>query len=220
MLPAFVIPAALGAAIITGLTWAYRKSLGAAIPAATSFNTRSALSKGLVEKVQPADTDMVQVQLGDQTWLVTRDYIGPIGINEAANLASSFGMELPSPNLVDAIWRQADLKLVPMPRNNIVSQAVFDDQARKIQEQIAGRPFTLLGGAFKDVVTFGGKPQIYGWHVDVENGKNVPGIPLLKPFTTGPGKIIQPLSGSRHDQAGPIGFKDYSQGLRLVKRIA
>lgn len=160
--------------------------------------------------------DLVPVKLGDDTWMVASDYIGPIGINEAANLAKSMGFELPSPALVDAIWRQADLKLLPQPRDNVISQAVFDDQKRRIQDQIAGRPFTLLGGAFKDVVQVNGHPEIYGWHV--EDGKTVAGVPLLKPVTPGPGKVIQPQSGKRHDSPGPIGFKDYSQGLRLVRK--
>jgi len=210
-----IIPIALGIAVLSGLAWAYRKSIASAVPALSTGKATSSISKGLVGKTAPADGDMVQVKLGDETWLVSRDYIGPIGIGEAADLAKSLGMQLPTPALVDAIWRQADLKLLPMPRNNVVSQAVFDDQARKIQEQIAGRSFTLLGGAFKDIVVGSDKfPQLYGWHV--EDGKTVAGIPLLKPITPGAGKIIQPLSGHAHG----LFFKDYSQGLRLVKRIA
>ena len=159
------------------------------------------------------DIELVPVQLGNDTWLVAKDYIGPIGIGEAAELAKSMGFELPSPALVDAIWRQADLKLLPMTRwPNVVSEAAFEDQKQRISQQIAGRHYTLLGGAYKDIVQIGGHPQLYGWHV--EEGRTVPGVPLVKPFTPGPGKIIQGPSGNAHD----MNWRDYSQGLRLVKR--
>lgn len=170
--------------------------------------------------------DMVPVKLGNETWLVAREYIGPIGINQAANLAKSLGMELPSPALVDAIWRAADLKLPPLPRNNIISEEVFQDQRNKIQAQIGGRPFKLVAGCFKDVVNFNGHVEIYGWQVDEEhtqiiNGKPFyqGGIPLNRMVTPGPGLNIQPLSGKAHDLPGAIGFKDYAEGLRLVKKV-
>jgi hypothetical protein len=160
------------------------------------------------------DENLVSVtDASGQEWLVAPDYIGPIGIGEAATLAKSLGMQLPTAALVDAIWRASDLKLLPMPRNNIVSEAVFSDQKQKIAEQIAGRKFKLLGGAYKDIVVGSdGFPQLYGWHV--EDGKTVAGIPLLKPATPGSGKVIQPLSGHAHG----LFYKDYSQGVRLVKR--
>lgn len=158
------------------------------------------------------------VTLGNEVWQVAPSYVGPIGINEAMLLAKAKGMQLPAPALVDAIWRAADLKLLPLPRQNVVSEAVFADQRRRIEAQRDGRPFTILGGIFKDVVMVNGHPEIYGWHV--EDGKTVAGVPLLNPATPGPGKIIQPRSGGVHDQAGLIGFKDYSQGARLVRRIA
>jgi hypothetical protein len=174
------------------------------------------IKKGIGE-VFTAHDDMVEVQLGDQVWLVAKDMIGPIGINRAASLAKEHGMELPSPELADAIWRTADMKLLPMPRNNVISQAVFDDQARKIAVALSVRPYRLSGGAFKDTVNFRGHNEIYGWHV--EDGKTVAGVPLLKAFTPGPGRIIQPLSGKHHDLSGPDGFIDYAGGARLVKRI-
>jgi hypothetical protein len=153
------------------------------------------------------------VDLDGVTWEVTRNYVdGPVGIGEAADLAKQAGMQLPTPALVDAIWRAADLKLLPLPRKNEVSQAVFDDQKRRISEQIGDREFQLVAGQFKDVVTVNGFPQLYGWHV--EDGRNV-GIPLHKPVTPGPGKVIQPPSGKAHG----LFFKDYSQGVRLVRRV-
>lgn len=210
-----IIPIAFGAVIVSGLTWAWlngRKALASANVSATSAITHGITDNGA------APPGMVRVQLEGDIWEVSKDYIGPIGINEAANLAKSRGMELPSPSLVDAIWRQADLKLLPRPRENIISDAVFADQKERIAKQIDGREYKLLGGAFKDVVTVNGHNEIYGWHV--EDGKSVAGVPLHNPVTPGPGKVIQPPSGKRHDSPGAIGFKDYSQGARLVRKLA
>lgn len=160
-----------------------------------------------------SSSDFVPVVLNGVTWLVAKDYIGPIGIGEAAELARTLGFELPSPALVDAIWRQADLKLLPMTRwPNVVSEATLADQQKRISNAIGNRPYSLLGGAYKDIVQVGGYPQLYGWHV--EDGKEVAGVPLHKPITAGPGKIIQGPSGHAHD----MNWKDYSQGLRLVKK--
>ncbi len=214
------IPIALAVSAFGGLVWYLRSRttnpIGTPAPATVAPGVTHKLS--ITDNAKAASislpNNLVQVQLGNDVWMVAPEYIGPIGIGEAADLAKSLGMELPTPALVDAIWRQADLKLLPMPRQNIVSQAVFDDQKRKIQEQIAGRSFTLLGGCFKDIVVGADKfPQLYGWHV--EDGKTVPGIPLHKTVTAGPGKVIQPLSGHAHG----LFFKDYSQGVRLVKKV-
>lgn len=184
-------------------------------------------SPGIANPDLPADDDgMVPIKLGNDTWMVSKDYIGPIGINEAALLAKSKGMELPSPALVDAIWRQADLKLPPMPRLNVINEAVFADQKRKIEAQIAGRSYHLLGGCYKDVVNFNGHNEIYGWQVDDEHVTMKDGhafyqggIPLHKMITPGPGWNIQPLSGKAHDLPGPVGFKDYAGGARLCRKV-
>lgn len=222
-----MIPYIIGAGVLAGIAWYARASVRQSIQ--TSIQNAPAIG-GMppvpvpvpealhnVSTVSAAPLDnLVPVVFNGEVWLVAPDYIGPIGINEAAALAAKAGMQLPSPGLVDAIWRQADLKLLPQPRANVISQAVFDDQVQRIQKQIDGRPFTLLGGSFKDVVSVNGHPEIYGWHV--EDGKTVAGVPTLAPVTPGPGRVIQPRSGARHDQGGPIGFKDYSQGVRLVRK--
>jgi hypothetical protein len=210
-----LIPIAVGVTVVAGLTWIFTRKTPVIrtppIPVTTAIvpPIRTDLHRALVEASMPEN--LVEVILDGIPWLVAPDYIGPVGIGEAADIAKASGFELPTPALVDAIWRQADLKLLPLPRQNIVTQAVFDDQKRRITEQIAGRPFRLLGGSFKDVVVVNGFPQLYGWHV--EDGKNI-GIPLHAPVTKGPGRVIQPPSGKAHGMF----FKDYSQGVRLVKR--
>ncbi len=220
-----IFPIVLGLSALAGLAWAYKASAAQAsavtiskVPLANNLVTASGHTNlNAFTNLDDDPNTWPIVTLNGESWHVSPSYLGPIGINEAQNLAKSLGMQLPTPQLVDAIWRQADLKLLPMPRNNVISQAVFDDQQRRIEAAVDGRPFTILGGAFKDVVDVNGHAQIYGWHV--EDGKSVAGVPLLKPFTSGPGKIIQPLSGGAHDQPGPVGFKDYSQGARLVRKV-
>jgi hypothetical protein len=142
----------------------------------------------------------VRVELDGVTWLVAPVYIAPVGIGEAESIAKANGCELPSPRLVDAIWHAADLRVEPLPRKHdgttrtMASAEVYADQATRIWRQIEGREFRLLAGTHKDVVAEGGKLGLYGWHrLD--------------------GRVIQSFFGG-HARA----WKDYSQGLRLVKR--
>lgn len=135
-------------------------------------------------------------------WDVAPMQIGPVGIGEALALASQQNCTLPTPELVDLIWKSADLKISPMPRtfkmwimSEMASPTAIADQQRKIREAVAGQPFRLLAGAYKDVVQVGGKVGLYGWH-------RMNGIPIQPPFFG-------------HN----MGWKDYSQGLRLCRRV-
>lgn len=148
-----------------------------------------------------AHPDLVPVKLRGETWLVSPVYWAPVGIGEAVSLAEGMGYELPSPALVDAIWEQADLKVEPLPRKHdgsiaqMATEAVYLDQGQRIERQIGATPFRLLAGVFKDVVRReDGKIGLYGWHRKT-------------------GAVIQPFY-SGHSLA----WRDYSQGLRLVKR--
>lgn len=144
-----------------------------------------------------------EVELDGQKWQVAPNYVGPVAIGSAEELAKSNGCELPTPALVDAIWAAADLKIDArdMVRNDhdftmvtMASRAIFDKQADRIAAFVKGKPYKLLAGTHKDVVQSMGKVGIYGWH-DIN------------------GKVIQPFY-SKHVR----GWIDYSQGLRLVRR--
>lgn len=138
-----------------------------------------------------------------QVWEVSRRQIGPVGIGEALSKAQAEGLDLPSPAIVDAVWQCADLKIAPHPRSfvhwtaaEMSDPAVYADQLAHIESEIAGREFTLLAGAFKDVVRGSdGHIGLYGWH-------QLNGHPL-QPYFTG----------------HAMDWKDYSQGLRLVRRV-
>lgn len=217
------IPILIGLSAIGAIYYGLKRKASAGAMPTTKPNIpgSGATKLGIVENAKTASMaqpgNMVAVQLGKDTYLVSSDYIGPVGIGEAADIAKSLGMELPTPALVDAIWRQADLKLVPMNEIPVpLTDAVRKKRQAKITAAVAGRPFVLLGGAYKDIVVGAdGFPQLYGWHVDVENGATVPGVKLLAPFTPGTGKVVQPLSGRAH----ALFYGDYSQGLRLVKKV-
>jgi hypothetical protein len=214
---------AVGAGIASVAAWALTRkpaptaqSPSTVAPGATALNTGTKAKSNLVPSLAPSDpfANAVTVHTPDGVaWLVSPDYVGPVSAGQAEAMAKAAGGELPSPALVDAIWRQADLKILPPVRaQNIASAAVFADQKARIQNLIGDKPFTLLGGTYKDIVQLGGKPQLYGWHV--EDGKSVAGVLLHSPFTPGPGKIIQGPSGGAHNTS----FIDYSQGVRLVRR--
>ena len=146
------------------------------------------------------------------TWAVAPRYIHGAAIGD--ELARQNGCELPTPGLVDAIWRAADVRCDP---NRLVrrhdgthatmsSESVLADQAERVAREIERASVGLLrvGGheplvacTHKDIVRLpSGQVGIYGWHrLD--------------------GSRIQPASGVH-----ARGYVDYSQGLRLCKRVA
>lgn len=136
------------------------------------------------------------------SYLVAPSYLAPMAIGSAKRIADECGCELPTPELVDAIFAAADLKLEPLPRQfkdwtmtEMSSVAVINDQCRRIEEQIAGRPFRLLVGTHKDIVRVGDRVGLYGWH---------------RPS----GKVVQSFYAGHADS-----WIDYSQGLRLCRKI-
>lgn len=151
-------------------------------------------------ELEPREGEWVEVTCKGQRWLVAPTYMAPVGIAEAIMLARANDAELPSPELVDAIWEAADLKLSPLLRKHdgtpktMASPEVYADQTARIAAQVAGRPFRLLAGTHKDVVVKDGKIGLYGWH---------------RPD----GSVIQPFY-SGHAPA----WKDFSQALRLVRK--
>ncbi len=211
MLPA--LPVAIG---LLGLGLILYQKLGKTLRSGNVFaitNARGATLGG-IEQNPPASTlswpdesRWVRLNIDGTDYLVSPTYLAPIGIGEAIDIAKTNGLILPTPRMVDAIWQAADMKLEPHPQahdgtaKTMNSRALTDAQNAYIAEQIGSRPFSLLGGTHKDVVfidnAFGkavNKPGIYGWH-------------------RRDGRVIQdPMWGHGLD------WKDYSQGLRLIKR--
>lgn len=169
-------------------------------------------------------TDWTTVQFQGKTYKVHPTYLAPARIGEAAELAAKNGWTLPTPALVDAIWRASDLKLTPHPMvpNKGMSASQAEQHAHVIQDQIGDKTFTLLGGTHKDVVLSNGKHGIYGWHVADED---IPAFIRTAGFdprkiggpdaTPGAGQIIQGANTTSHDDS----YGDYSQGLRPIIEV-
>ena len=138
-----------------------------------------------------------ELVVGGVRWLVAPTYIAPVSIGEAQRIAAARGCELPTPELVDAIWRAADLRVEPQPMapNKGDDVAQFAAHAELVERAVGDRPFRLLAGTHKDVVRSGGRVGLYGWHR----------------------ADARPIQGFFAGHA--LAYRDYSQGLRLVRRL-
>ena len=152
------------------------------------------------------------------TICVTPDYLAlgsdadnariPLGLRAATRLGDAFNMLLPTPRIVDLIYRAADVRLSPRPmpagpQMRSTDYLMQHDATVDAQRRRAGAaPGALMSGHKKDVVlttrlaAMPGRVAIYGWH-------------------RANGQPIQPLS-----TVHGAGYADYSHGVRLVSRTA
>jgi hypothetical protein len=152
------------------------------------------------------------------TLCVTPDYLAlgsdadhtriPLGLRAATRIGDAFNMMLPTPRIVDLIYRAADLRLSPRPmpagpRMRSTEYLTRHNATVAAQIREAGAaPGALISGHKKDVVLTTrltdrpGRVAIYGWH-------------------RANGQPIQPLS-----TVHGAGYADYSHGIRLVSRTA
>lgn len=138
-------------------------------------------------------------------WYVSPIYMAPVARVDVAPLCEEWSCEVPTKDLVDAIWRAADLRLDPWkvvrsPNDdaNGRSMGAYHRQREKLERLVDGQPYTLLAGSHKDmaIVDSHGRIDLYGWHLRT-------------------GALIEKGATSHvHD------YVDYSQGLRLVRRVA
>ncbi|MTJ05974.1 MAG: hypothetical protein FH759_15000 [Sediminimonas qiaohouensis] len=138
-----------------------------------------------------------------------RDFVRvPLGLRAATRIAERFDMLLPTSRMVDAIYRNAQLRLPPRPMDpgpQMTSTTYLLRHNATIEKQrnSAGAPAgTLISGHKKDLVLTNritkrqGRVAIYGWH---------------RPS----GNPIQPLSTVHGAE-----YADYSHGIRLVSKTA
>lgn len=151
----------------------------------------------------------IKLKLGDKEIEVSTDYYTegglrmPVGLTRAFNIADSYNCRLPTREEVDLIWREADIKLNPIPMtpsSEMTSYSYFKRHNDLIEEQLNGMSThgKLIAGHKKDILgTDRNSPRvyIYGWH-------RKSGVP------------IQPPSRVHHRE-----YADYSHGLRLVRDI-
>ena len=181
----------------------------------------------------PSDTTMVdpiRITLPNgETWEVSPEYVGPVGIGEAQVIAKRLGLQLPTSELVDAIWNLADVKIEPPIRSHdgtpktMSSDAVFENQRQRIVELIGGQEYKLLDGTHKNVIQLSnGKPGLYGWNVAVDKaaqftartGVSTHAVRGASGVLVKAGRVIQQEFGGHG-----LAWKDYSQGLRLVRKV-
>lgn len=152
------------------------------------------------------------------TICVTPDYLSvgensdfvrvPMGLAAAAMIATELGFLLPTPKMVDEIYKRAQVRLAPQPMKP-TSQMVSTDYLMRhsdildSQRQDAKSGLSALtAGQKKDIVLTNrlrskpGRVAIYGWH---------------RPN----GRPIQPLSTVHGAE-----YADYSHGVRLVSQTA
>lgn len=156
------------------------------------------------------------VELDGERWHVAPVYVAPVARADLPALCEAWGCEVPTSALVDAIWRAADLRLNPygLMRNyripkDMASPEAYASQRRAIEREV-GRvlaergmvasgeyAFNILAGTHKDFAILpGGRTDLYGWFT-------LAGVPIEKGATS-------------HNET----YVDYSQGLRLVRRVA
>lgn len=131
----------------------------------------------------------------------------PMGLKAATEVAARLGFVLPTPRMVDAIYRESARQLRPQPLRAgpaMRSTTYFTRHNADIVAQLKRlgiAPGVLLAGHKKDVVlsnrmdSHPGRIAIYGWH-------------------QANGEPIQPLS-----TAHGVEYVDYSHGIRLVSDV-
>lgn len=142
--------------------------------------------------------DFIPLQIEDSQVCVMRDYYSEEGIrapltyNEAIKIALINGWGLPTREMVDEIWKQADCKLQPIPMTPdslMTNPSRFVEHDRLIDNQLGERECTLIAGHKKDVLSNG---SIYGWH-------KLDGV------------TIQPETDIHGNN-----YRDYSHGIRFI----
>jgi hypothetical protein len=147
--------------------------------------------------------DFVAIPFNGTSICVSTDYYSvngvriPVTVNQALAIAKKHHAKLPTKEIVDAIWKHADLKLKPksLPVTpDMTTDKYIVEHNNIIDSQIKNK-FRLVAGHKKDILVplRENRITIYGWH-------RLNGNP------------IQPVSNVHHKN-----YKDYSHGLRLWK---
>lgn len=191
-------------------------SSSAGIPSSIPSSEARAQQLGVSLGTAAPAGNLIPVDMNGVTIYVTPDYYmsggirQPVGLTQAWQIADSMGMTLPTAEMVDAIWRAAEIKLEPQPLPpgpEMTTTAYFVRHNNIIEDQLRAYGNTsgkLIAGHKKDIVAStvaeGGRDDtqvaIYGWHRIS-------------------GSIIQPRSRVHGRE-----YKDYSHGLRLVSLTA
>lgn len=150
------------------------------------------------------------VECRGERWHVSPIYLAPVARVDVIEACDAWECDLPSRDLVDAIWRAAAIRVNPwkLTRPNTVGQgqtwAAYVDQRARIEALVRSEAYArgiapegaLVAGTHKDMALVReGRIDLYGWH-------QLDGDPIEHGATS-------------HDER----YVDYSQGLRLVRRV-
>lgn len=145
------------------------------------------------------------VECAGQRWHVAPVYLAPVARRDVLAACDAWECELPTSDLVDAIWRAATVRLDPGKllrrpndqRNGASLEAYADQRARieAILSDVGACPDDIIAGTHKDFALLNGRVDLYGWHT-------LSGVPIE-------------LGKTSHNDA----YVDYSQGLRLVRKV-
>lgn len=168
------------------------------------------------ERYPNSEQYLVPVSIRDGTLCVYPDYHTetqirtPMGLDDTFLLVDRLGLRLPTPEVVDSIYSQADIRLAPIPMpptSEMTTRAYYVRHDNLIDAQLAQSGYPndpeilqssqakLIAGHKKDVVYIdrnSSRVAIYGWHRLT-------------------GELIQPYSTVHHDE-----YFDYSHGIRPV----
>lgn len=129
----------------------------------------------------------------------------PLSPVAAQRMADLYGLSLPTPKMVQAIWQASTKRPPPAPLPNVQALATYLQHSRAVDAQIGAiyggvvEPGAIVAGHKKDVVLTNtllahpGNVAIYGWQ-------------------NADGSVIQPLNSTSHAD----NYADYSHGIRLV----
>lgn len=128
----------------------------------------------------------------------------PVDLPTALRIAEENNAVLPTKEMVDSIYAQADIRLRPItmpPGPQMTSREYYVRHNQMIQAQLEGMKTEgmLIAGHKKDIVNIrpgSSRVAIYGWHTSINNP--------IQPYSTVHGR----------------NYYDYSHGLRLVSKIA
>ena len=137
-----------------------------------------------------------------ELWHVAPVYLAPVARADIEGLCDAWGCEVPMWDLVDAIWQAADVKLSPNlffrnPKTftNMATLGAYESQRRIIEARLPEQ-FEIAVGMCKDFA------RLPDWRVDLYGWFHLNGEPIEKGATS-------------HNAT----YCDYSQGLRLVRRV-
>ena len=152
--------------------------------------------------------DWIPIQYQDSTICVSLDYYSvddvrtPMGMTAVESVLQQHQAFLPTADMVDAIWQQANIRLDPItmtPGPDMSSMDYYVAHDQMIDSQLIDLGIDTVGlliaGHKKDIVQpqRNGRVTIYGWH-------------------RSNGEPIQPLSSVHGSE-----YYDYSHGLRLIR---